>query len=174
MADDNGAGAVQAALSLGFLGPLGVAAGVAYGATAAALQIQYDELKDYQKLVDDLLKTLKESPADHGKLEDGTLPAGALGKNFTQAEKLYKAYNTVHSELKNLSKGLAVQIEALGIAIQTAGKGYADVDEETKRRMALLAKQAHDQYDAKRDPYAGKTADGGQAATPTKKGGALG
>ncbi|MEV7445291.1 hypothetical protein AB0O22_29855 [Streptomyces sp. NPDC091204] len=174
MADDNGAGAVQAALALGLGGPMGAVAGAAYAATAAALQVQYDELKDYQKLVDELLKTLKESPAHHGKLEDGTLPAGVLGKNFDQAEKLYKAYTTVHTELKNLSKGLSVQIEALGIAVQTAGKGYADVDEDTKRRMALLAKQAHDLYVAKRDPYADKMADGGQAATPTKKGVALG
>ncbi|MFF4432216.1 hypothetical protein ACFYZ4_23960 [Streptomyces sp. NPDC001513] len=173
MADDNGVAAVQAGLSLGMAGPLGVFAGVAYAATAAALQVQYDELKDYQKLVDDLLKTLKESPAHHGKLEDGTLPVGALGKDFAQADKLYKAYTTVHTELKNLSKGLAVQIEALGIAVQTAGKGYADVDEETKRRMALLAKQAHDQYVVKRDPYADKMAEGGQAA-PTKKGVVLG
>ncbi|MFD9370157.1 hypothetical protein ACFWA6_21015 [Streptomyces sp. NPDC060020] len=168
MADDNGAGAVQAALALGLGGPMGAVAGAAYAATAAALRVQYDELKDYQKMVDGLLTTLKESPAHHGKLADGTLPTAALGKGFAQAEKLYKAYNTVHTELQNLSKGLAVQIEALGIAIKSAGGGYSEVDEETKRRMALLAKQAHEQYVAKRDPYAKKTDDG------QSKGGALG
>ncbi|GGQ14520.1 hypothetical protein GCM10010215_44240 [Streptomyces virginiae] len=149
-------------------------------ARAAALQIQYDDMKDYQKLVDGLLTKLQESPAHHGKLADGTLPAGVLGTGFPAAEKLNKSYNTVHSELQKLSKGLAVQIEALGIAIQSAGKGYSEVDEETKRRMALLAKQAHDQYVPKRDPYAEKTAESPQPApnTPqpngTKKGGVLG
>ncbi|MEU9085273.1 hypothetical protein [Streptomyces sp. NPDC048357] len=164
MADDNGAGAVQAGLALGLAGPFGAFA----GAAAAALQVQYDDLKSYQNLVDGLLKTLNGSDAHHGKFEDSVMPAGTLGKGFTQAEKLYKAYNTVHSELQKLSKGLAVQIEALGIAIQSAGGGYSEVDEETKRRMGLLAKQAHDQYVAKRDPYANKMADG------TQKGGALG
>ncbi|MFJ8018096.1 hypothetical protein [Streptomyces sp. NPDC096339] len=143
-------------------------AGAAIGAqaTAAALRVQYEDLKSYQILVNDLLTKLKESPADDGRLADGTLPAGALGKNFTQAEKLYKAYGTVHTELQKLSKGLAVQIEALGIAIQSASGGYSQVDEDTKRRMAFLAKQAHEQYVPKRDPYADKTADGGQPAAP--------
>ncbi|MER6201056.1 hypothetical protein ABT234_27270 [Streptomyces sp. NPDC001586] len=169
MADDNGVAAVQAGLAVGMAGPLGVFAGVAFGATAAALRVQYDELKTYQSLVEGLLTTLKESPAHHGKLAEDTLPTSALGKGFAQAEKLYKAYNTVHTELQNLSKGLAGQIEALGIAIQSAGGGYSEVDEETKRRMGLLAKQARDQYVPKRDPYAGKMADG-----EPDKGGVLG
>ncbi|MBT2480990.1 hypothetical protein [Streptomyces sp. ISL-94] len=180
MAEDNGASLVGASLALGLAGPMGALAGAVYGAAAAALKVQYDDLKAYQKLVDGLLTTLQDSPAHHGKLADGTLPKGALGKDFTQAEKLYNAYTTVHTELQKLSKGLAVQIEALGIAIQSAGGGYSEVDEETKRRMALLAKQAHDLYIPKLDPYADKMADGGQSAAPntsqpkgTKKGGAL-
>lgn len=157
-----------------------VAAQAAAQATAAALRIQYDDLKDYKILVDGLLTKLQESPAHHGKLADGTMPTGVLGTGFPAAEKLNNSYKTVHSELQKLSKGLAVQIEALGIAVQSAGKGYSEVDEETKRRMALLAKQAHDQYVPKRDPYAEKAADGQQPApnTPepngTKKGGSLG
>ncbi|MFJ3721007.1 hypothetical protein ACIPYQ_00340 [Streptomyces sp. NPDC090045] len=177
MADDNGAGQVATALSLGLAGPLGAVAGVAAQAAAAALRVQFDDLKEYQKLVDGLLTTLNDSPAHHGKLADGTMPAGALGKGFTSAEKLYKAYNTVHSELEKLSKALGVQIEALGIAIQSAHGGYSEVDEETKRRMGFLARQAHDQYVKDRDPYAKKTADAGQPGTPntpqpngTKKG----
>ncbi|MEU4731379.1 hypothetical protein [Streptomyces sp. NPDC023588] len=166
MADDNGASLVGASLALGLGGPMGALAGAAYGAAAAALKVQYDDLKAYQKLVDGLLTKLQESPAHHGKLADGTLPAGALGKGFPQADKLYNAYNTVHSELQKLSKGLAVQIEALGIAIQSAGGGYSEVDEETKRRMALLAKQAEAQYVRDRDPYADKKHDRPQD-TPT-------
>ncbi|WP_327735671.1 hypothetical protein OG749_19530 [Streptomyces nojiriensis] len=181
MADDNGASQVAAALTLGLAGPMGAIAGAAYTAATAALRVQYDDLKDYQNLVDGLLTTLNDSPAHHGKLADGKMPSGALGKDFTSAEKLYTAYNKVHSELENLSKALGVQIEALGIAIQSANSGYSGVDEETKRRMGHLAKQAYDQYVEKRDPYANKTGDGGQPTTPntpqpngTQKGGALG
>ncbi|MEU9103808.1 hypothetical protein AB0D54_05495 [Streptomyces xanthophaeus] len=128
-------------------------------AQAAALTIEYESLKDYKILVDQLLTSLEKSPADPGKLADGTLPAGALGKNFTEADALYTSYKTVHSELHKLSKGLATQIEGLGIAILTAGKGYAGVDEETRQRMAAIAKQAHDQYVRDRDPYAEKQGD---------------
>lgn len=76
-----------------------------------------------------------------------------LGKGFPEVDALFKSYDTVITELQKLSKGLAVQIEALGIAVLSAGKNYNGVDEETKRRMALLAKQAHDQYVEDRDPW---------------------
>ncbi|MEU6294638.1 hypothetical protein [Streptomyces erythrochromogenes] len=137
---------------------------------AAALRVEYDDLKQYQKLVDGLLTSLQESPAHHGKLADGTLPTGALGTGFSEADNLFKAYKTVHSELQKLSKGLAGQIEALGIAVQSASGGYAEVDEETKRRMGLLAKQANDEYVRDRDPYAKKD----DSPQPNGKGGVLG
>ncbi|MFD5881399.1 hypothetical protein [Streptomyces yangpuensis] len=177
MAEDNGG-----ILAVGLSGDVAasIRAQADAQARAAALRVEYDDLKGYKALVDGLLTKLQESPAHHGKLADGTMPAGVLGTGFPAAEKLNNSYKTVHSELQKLSKGLAVQIEALGIAVQSAGKGYSEVDEETKRRMALLAKQAHDQYVADRDPYADKTSQGPQPApnTPqsngTKKGGSLG
>ncbi|CAM5627754.1 hypothetical protein SAVIM40S_04709 [Streptomyces avidinii] len=174
VAEDDGAGLAGASLALGLAGPMGALAGAAVSAAAAALRIQYDDLKDYKNLVDGLLTKLQESPAHHGKLADGTIPAGVLGTGFPAADKLNSAYNTVHSELQKLSKGLAVQIEALGIAVQSAGKGYSGVDEETKRRMAALAKQAHDQYVEKRDPYAVKAAGGSQPEPQGKKGASYG
>ncbi|MCX4693088.1 hypothetical protein [Streptomyces sp. NBC_01408] len=133
-----------------------MAQAAAQSKAAAALRVEYDTLKDYKILVDELLTKLEKSPADHGKLADGTLPAGALGKGFPEADALYKSYNTVHSELQKLAKGLAGQIEGLGIAILSAGNGYAGVDEETKRRMVAIAKEAKEHYVRDRDPYAEK------------------
>ncbi|MFJ4864929.1 MULTISPECIES: hypothetical protein [unclassified Streptomyces] len=170
MAEDNGVGLIGVDITAGVAA--GIAAQAAAQGAAAALRIQYDDLKDYKNLVDGLLTKLQESPAHHGKLADGTIPAGVLGTGFPAAEKLNTAYKKVHSELQKLSKGLAVQIEALGIAVQSAGKGYSGVDEETKRRMAALAKQAHDQYVEKRDPYAVKPAEGSQPEPNGKKKGA--
>ncbi|MFF4008413.1 hypothetical protein [Streptomyces sp. NPDC001717] len=177
MAEDNGLDLFGVGVAASLAG--NIAAQAAAQGAAAALRIQYDDLKNYQKLVNDLLTKLDGSSAQHGRLADGKLPAAALG-DFTEAKKLYSSYNTVHTELEKLSKGLAVLIEAMGIAVQSAGKGIAEADEETKRRMAVLAKQAHDQYVRERDPYADKTAVGAPA-TPnspqpngTKKGGVLG
>ncbi|MFD9411058.1 hypothetical protein ACFWBN_29095 [Streptomyces sp. NPDC059989] len=121
--------------------------------TAAALKIEYDSLTEYKNMVKVLLDDLTGSNADHKKLADGTLPAAKLGHGFPEADALFKSYDTVITELQKLSKGLADQIEALGIAIMTAGKGYGDVDEDTQRRMVAIAKEAEKQYVPERDPY---------------------
>ncbi|MFE6848057.1 hypothetical protein [Streptomyces sp. NPDC057686] len=120
---------------------------------AADLKIEHDTLSEYQKMVDDLLDDLTGSAADHKKLATNTLPAAKLGSGFPEADALFKSYTTVVSELEKLSKGLAAQIEALGIAILTAGKGFAGVDDDTRRRMATIAKQAEAEYVPERDPY---------------------
>ncbi|MEU9300449.1 hypothetical protein [Streptomyces sp. NPDC048269] len=122
-------------------------------AKAAALAIEHDSLKEYKGMVDVLLEELSGSDADHKKLAHGTLREGSLGKGFPEADALYKSYTTVITELEKLSKGLAGQIEALGIAVLSAGKGIAEVDEETKRRMAAIAKEAKEHYVPDRDPY---------------------
>ncbi|MFJ6782289.1 hypothetical protein [Streptomyces yangpuensis] len=165
MAEDNGG-----ILAVGLSGDVAasIRAQADAQARAAALRVEYDDLKGYKSLVDGLLTSLQESPAHHGKLADGTLPNGALGTGFPEADKLYEAYKTVHSELQKLSKGLAAQIEGLGIAVQSASGGYAVVDEEQKRRMVVIAKQAQDQYVEDRDPYA-KKADSPQP-NATRKG----
>ncbi|WP_240805424.1 hypothetical protein [Streptomyces sp. A1547] len=120
---------------------------------AADLKIEHDTLSEYQKMVDDLLDDLTGSAADHKKLATNTLPAAKLGSGFPEADALFKSYTTVVSELEKLSKGLGGLIEAMGIAILSAGNGYTDVDYETKRRMVALAQTAEAQYDPKRDPY---------------------
>ncbi|MEU9176288.1 hypothetical protein AB0C90_05420 [Streptomyces sp. NPDC048550] len=122
-------------------------------AKAAALKVEYDTLSGYQNMVKDLLDDLTGSNADHKKLANDTLPAGKLGTGFPEADALFKSYTTVITELQKLSKGLAEQIEGLGIAILTASKGFAGVDDDTRRRMAAIAKQAEAQYVPERDPY---------------------
>lgn len=128
--------------------------GVASPATMQALQIEYESLTDYKKRVDGLLSKLDGSPASDKKLADGTLPESSLGEGFPEAKRLFTAYTNVHTQLLTLSKGLADQIEGLGIAIQTAGKGFGDVDEDTKRRMIAISEQAKANYVPERDPLA--------------------
>ncbi|MER6255535.1 hypothetical protein ABT224_29710 [Streptomyces sp. NPDC001584] len=153
MAEDNGASQVAAALTLGLVGPIGAIAGAAYSAASAALRVEFDSMSEYKRMVDGLLDDLTGSDADHKKLADDKLPASKLGKGFTEVDALFKSYDTVVTELQKLSKGLAGQIEALGIAVLTAGKGYDGVDEETRRRMASIAKEATKEYVPDRDPW---------------------
>ncbi|MEY2229688.1 hypothetical protein [Streptomyces sp. BF23-19] len=170
MADDNGASQVAAALTLGIAGPMGAIAGAAYSAATAAMRVEFDSLSEYKKMVDGLLDELTGSDADHKKLADDKLPAGKLGKGFAEVDALFKSYDTVVTELQKLSKGLAGQIEALGIAVLSAGKGYGGVDEEAKRRMVAIANQAHKEYVPERDPWVEeqrKLAAANQPTTPT-------
>ncbi|MEU8459506.1 hypothetical protein [Streptomyces sp. NPDC029003] len=134
---------------------------------AQALSVEYESMTGYKKLVDDLLKQLDGSEADDKRLAHGTLPTGTLGTGFAEAADLFKAYSTVHSELQKLSQGLAGQIEALGIAILTAGKGYAGVDEETQARMRTIIRQSKKDYVLDRDPLAREERQTQHKATPT-------
>ncbi|MCX5153219.1 hypothetical protein OG914_04220 [Streptomyces sp. NBC_00291] len=139
---------------------------------AEALEIEYATLSEFKKLVDTQLEKLSGSSADAGRLESKTLPAGVLGKGFAEAELLFKSYNTVLTQLTTLSKGLADQIEGLGIAIRTAGKGYGGVDEDTKARMRAIAEQAKKAYVPERDPLANhkKDAPAGTGSESTSEG----
>ncbi|MCX5406934.1 hypothetical protein OHA37_24055 [Streptomyces sp. NBC_00335] len=128
--------------------------GVASPAALGALQVEYESLTDYKKRVDGLLAKLVESPASDKKLADGTLPENSLGEGFAEAKRLFTAYSNVHTQLLALSKGLADQIEGLSFAIQTSHGGFEGVDEDTKRRMLAISKQADANYVPERDPLA--------------------
>ncbi|MCX5126045.1 hypothetical protein OG898_16960 [Streptomyces sp. NBC_00193] len=142
--------------------------GVASPAALGALQVEYESLTDYKKRVDGLLEKLVGSPASDKKLADGTIPENSLGEGFAEAKRLFTAYSNVHTQLLALSKGLADQIEGLGIAIQTAGRGFGGVDEDTKRRMLAISKQAKENYVPERDPLAAPPphSSDSQGATP--------
>ncbi|WP_405762001.1 DUF2563 family protein [Streptomyces sp. NBC_00045] len=155
----------------GLLGLGGIGAGVADAilAQAKALEVEFESMKDFKNRVDELLDKLDGSQAADKKLAHTTLPDGVLGHGFAEADALHKTYSTVHTQLQNLSKGLAGQIEALGIAILTAGKGYGGVDAETEARMRAIVAQAKKDYVPDRDPLV-KEKEKEEAAQPTPTG----
>ncbi|MGW8781675.1 DUF2563 family protein [Streptomyces sp. NPDC055796] len=155
--------------ALAGLGGLGSGLADAIMTQARALEVEFESMKDFKNRVDDLLDKLDGSQADDKKLAHGTLPDGALGHGFGEAEALHKTYSTVHTQLQNLSKGLAGQIEALGIAILTAGKGYGGVDAETEARMRAIVAQAKKDYVPERDPLV-KEKEKEKAAQPAPTG----
>ncbi|MFF4322044.1 hypothetical protein [Streptomyces sp. NPDC001568] len=134
---------------------------------AGALEVGYASMTGYKKLVDALLAKLDGSEADDGELAHGTLPRATLGSGFAEADSLFRAYGTVHGELRALSRGLAAQIEALGIAILTAGKGYGGVDEDARQRMRAIVGQSKRDYVPDRDPRAREEAAAGRAGAST-------
>jgi hypothetical protein len=119
------------------------------GQRLRALTIEFETLSGYQDLVKTLLTRL-ESNDKH--LAHGALPREALGQGFAEAGRLFTAYSNVHTQLQALSKGLADQIEALGIAILSAGKGYEGVDDDLKRKMIAIAERARKAFVPENDP----------------------
>ncbi|RSS76925.1 hypothetical protein [Streptomyces sp. WAC06614] len=114
---------------------------------APALFVEHENMVKYKQRVDALLDQLKGSKAASGEIADGTLAQGALGKGFPEAEALHTAYNKVRSELEGLSKALAGQIEALGIAILASKVGYENIDEDVKARMRAIHSSAQTQWE---------------------------
>ncbi|MFE2142945.1 hypothetical protein ACFXA3_14595 [Streptomyces sp. NPDC059456] len=134
------------------LGNIGAGMADAIMAQAKALEVEFESMKDFKNRVDELLDKLDGSQAADKKLAHSTLPDGALGHGFAEAEALHKTYSTVQTQLENLSKGLAGQIEALGIAILMTGKDYGGVDAETEARMRAIIAQSKKDYVPDRDP----------------------
>ncbi|MEV6953896.1 hypothetical protein [Streptomyces sp. NPDC051183] len=134
------------------------------GVRLRALEIEFESLKDYRTTIDDLLLKLDGSPADDRRLARAALPSGTLGQGFAEADALFTAYHAVQERLRGLSRSLAGQIEALGLAILSADGGFAAMDDEARRRMAAIARQAQEDYVAERDPLArpGRSTAGGR------------
>ncbi|MFD7899133.1 hypothetical protein ACFV0C_32460 [Streptomyces sp. NPDC059568] len=117
------------------------------GGGSADLNVDASELIKFKNRVDGLLTRLDNSSAAPTEMAGGRVARADLGTGFGEADELYGVYRKVHSELQNLSKGLAGQIEALGIAVDGSRKGYENIDDEIKLRMQRISQDAQRQWE---------------------------
>ncbi|MGS2588247.1 hypothetical protein [Streptomyces hebeiensis] len=125
------------------------------GAVSAVQDLIYEagELESFKKRVDELLTEFKESPAAPDRVGEDRLKRSQLGgAGFQEADFLYTAYDTVHTELENLSKVLGLQIESMYLAVRASGQDYDSLDEDIRRRMRTLNAEITEHYDRDRDP----------------------
>ncbi|MCX4641780.1 DUF2563 family protein [Streptomyces sp. NBC_01446] len=121
-------------------GMFGVVGAVAAGATAAAakaMRVEGETLSKFKRRVDALLRDLEKSHAAPSKIATGTLGAGQLG-TFDEADSLHSSYTHVHTQLENLSKMLALQIEALVVTVDASKTGYDNLDEDVRARLSRI------------------------------------
>ncbi|MFI0239809.1 hypothetical protein [Streptomyces sp. NPDC016845] len=175
MSDGTGRTSQEAAAGAGLTaGGFGVAA-IAVGATAAAkaMLVEGETLSTFKRRVDALLRDLERSKAAPKSIANGALPGGRLGA-FDEADALHSAYTKVHSQLENLSKMLALQIEGLVVTVDASKTGYDNLDDDVRARLnrirsqtdALVnpgAKSTHGSHHGGSDA----TADGEPAPKPT-------
>ncbi|MEV6695888.1 hypothetical protein AB0M68_01835 [Streptomyces sp. NPDC051453] len=136
-----------------FFGVLG-----AVGAAQAAVGEVVTELESFTKFqqrVDELIKNLKESPAGPKKIGQEALVRTKFGggpKGWHEADGLSAQYDTVVTDLENLSNLLSDSIEAMGIAVLASHKGYGNVDMDVRRRMAAISAETTHHYGGEYDP----------------------
>lgn len=119
------------------------------GGGGKELDVKGVTLQTFKNRVDEILTSLAESPAGHQRIGEQTVTADAYGKGFGAAGDLHSGYEKVHARLESLSKMFGETIEALGIAVQIADKGYAGVDVGVRERFKEIHKHSREFYEPK-------------------------
>ncbi|GAA5052026.1 hypothetical protein [Streptomyces similanensis] len=105
---------------------------------AANLEASGEALDQFVKRVDAVLRDLEGSAGNPKRVSAQTIRLGSLANGsggFPEAHDLYDQYHDVHARLTSLSKTLHLQIEAIGIAVQGAQRGFNSLEEEQRRRF---------------------------------------
>ncbi len=112
-------------------------------AGGADLRRGVEALKSFKKQVDTVLSTFESSPANATHVANQTISRAALSGagDFGEAHDLFSQYNRVHERLTTLSKSLAHQIEAMGIAVHGADVGFDNLEEDLRHRFWQLQTQ---------------------------------
>ncbi|MET7898116.1 hypothetical protein [Streptomyces mirabilis] len=112
---------------------------------AANLEASGEALGTFMKRVDAVLRDLESSAGNPKRVGAQTINAGSLNSGqqtaFPEAHDLYNQYHAVHGKLTSLSRTLHLQIEAIGIAVQGAYRGFDKLEEDQRRRFYEIQTQ---------------------------------
>ncbi|MFI6880881.1 hypothetical protein ACIBL6_46265 [Streptomyces sp. NPDC050400] len=107
-------------------------------AAAADLKVGAGVLKTFKQRVDKILQDFEGSDGSSAKVSDQRVNRAALSSGssqFGEADVLHLQYEQVHSRITSLSKMLGMQIEAMSIASHGAEVGFANLEEDQRRRF---------------------------------------
>ncbi|MES9524970.1 hypothetical protein [Streptomyces capoamus] len=121
---------------------------------AANLEASGEALDKFVGQVDKVLSALEGSAGNPAKVGAQTIRATSLTSGgeseFPEAHGLYKQYTRVHHELTTLSRTLHLQIEAIGIAVTGAHRGFDNLEEEQRQRFWAIQTQVNELRDKQR------------------------
>ncbi|MFJ6519776.1 hypothetical protein ACIQJ4_16205 [Streptomyces filamentosus] len=94
-------------------------------------------LKKFRDRVDGVIKDLEAGAGGASSLNQKRVTRGSLGTGiaFAEADGFFTEYERIHGSLVALSKSLSGQIELLQIGVHAADVGYANVEDEQRRRF---------------------------------------
>ncbi|MFG2598965.1 hypothetical protein [Streptomyces sp. NPDC048462] len=116
------------------------------GSPASDLATPSESLQKFKIRVDKLLTKLDGSPAAHSRITEQKVDKAAYGTGFPEAMGLSSAYDMVHARLALLSKTLGDQLEAMGITVDLADRGYDGVDQEHSERLHAIQQRTEVYY----------------------------
>ncbi|MFG3286579.1 hypothetical protein [Streptomyces sp. NPDC048111] len=138
------------------------------GAAAAGdVVAELSSFTTFRRRVDELLRTLKGSPAGPHEVGQQRVARDQFGGGaaaFHEASGLFASYDRVIAELETLSTLLADSLEGMGIAVLASHEGYQNIDEDVRRRMAAISEETRKHYGpapARPAPAPGKPRPGG-------------
>ncbi|QKW52720.1 hypothetical protein [Streptomyces buecherae] len=114
----------------------------------ADLAREAETLSYFKGKIDKILLDLESSPAAKSKIGDQTITRAAYGTGFSAADDLASMYDKVHGRLEKFSQTLGDQLEALGIAVQIADRGYDSIDAKQAARLREIQRRAREEYPA--------------------------
>ncbi|MGJ5899124.1 hypothetical protein ACSCBZ_45400 [Streptomyces niveiscabiei] len=121
----------------------------------ADMAAEYASFTGFRTRIDELIRTLKGSSAGPTELAQDQLTRTQFGggsEGWIEAAGLFTAYETVISELENLSKLLSDSMEGMGIAVLASHKGYENIDLDVRQRMAAISAETTKEYGGVYDP----------------------
>ncbi|MFF3261053.1 hypothetical protein [Streptomyces sp. NPDC002932] len=128
------------------------------GSPTSDLATPSESLQKFKIRVDKLLTKLDGSPAAHSRITEQKVDKAAYGSaDFPEAMGLDMAYTKVHERLTLLSKTLSDQLEAMGITVDLADRGYENVDQDHSERLHAIQQRTETYYkkpDTGQDPGA--------------------
>ncbi len=106
-------------------------------AEVSDLETGVGALKKFRDRVDGVIKDLEAGAGGASSLNQKRVTRGSLGTGiaFAEADGFFTEYERVHSSLVALSKSLSGQIELLQIGVHAADVGYANVEDDQRRRF---------------------------------------
>ncbi|GAA0671626.1 hypothetical protein GCM10009601_55820 [Streptomyces thermospinosisporus] len=105
-------------------------------------------LSTFKKRIDDLLTAFEASAGGSSNVGRCSLPQTAFGSGaFPEGTMLHREYERVHERITALSKSLALQLEAMQIAVHGVDVNFDNLEEEQRRRFHEIRTTINEQYE---------------------------
>ncbi|WP_307790638.1 hypothetical protein [Streptomyces actuosus] len=137
------------------------------------IEVEFTSFTKFRQRIDELIRDLKESQAGTKQVGQDQVVRHQFGGgdgSWVEASGLHKSYEKVITDLETFSKLMSDCMEAMSIAVLASHKGYDNMDQDVRNRMAAIDVEMTKHYGGSYDPEHSKNhgAQGGGAGSGEK------